>query len=517
MKKSILLTLLGILLGQSLLWAQLSSIQNVKRIKWANADAIREGSEVKGYYFFYITDAAGRKTNEYTLQITDENLKILKEVVFVDDEKLQLIESSFNGTDLIFLFYNEKEKFMEYQVYGADGKKKFSYMRQLTKKEKRYLEMTYLSINDEESNYKGLYPIDGLGFISNMPSREDKDYTFQIDYFGTDNKKQWTYTPTEGAKRFVGDYLGYDNGVVYIEVLKYSGAFDQKPESVILGLSLENGKKLFEIPTDGKFRFYPATLSKLNDGKSFIYGEYFDLNDNIMKDKSKGFAFWSVGPDGKLNEEKYCSWALDLGKYMDVTSKGKIDDFGYMYLHNMVQVEDGTIYAVGEGYKKVASGLGIASKVLSGGRGGISAIKIKITDMILIQFDAQFKVKGAKIYEKKANSLELDAGLEFVSGPLLAKAIRYYTSDGFDYLYTQVSKDKSSFSICYEDYVREKGYKGGTFNSISYYDGKITIDKVNTKSDASKAFVLPGKIGQVLILEYYRKEKRMDLHFEKLN
>ena len=59
-----------------------------------------------------------------------------------------------------------------------------------------------------------------------------------------------------------------------------------------------------------------------------------------------------------------------------------------MYLHNMVQTADGNIYAIGEGFKKVVSGLGVASKILSGGRGGgLAALKIKVTDMILLKFD----------------------------------------------------------------------------------------------------------------------------------
>jgi hypothetical protein len=65
--------------------------------------------------------------------------------------------------------------------------------------------------------------------------------------------------------------------------------------------------------------------------------------------------------------------------------------------------------------------------------------------------------------------------------------------------------------------VRTKDYKGGTFNSITYNEGKVTTDKINTKSDASRTAVLPGKQGQVLILDYYRKAKRLDVHFEKLN
>jgi len=71
--------------------------------------------------------------------------------------------------------------------------------------------------------------------------------------------------------------------------------------------------------------------------------------------------------------------------------------------------------------------------------------------------------------------------------------------------------------FCYSDYVRTKDYKGGTFNSISYNEGKITTDRINTKSDASVSYVLPAKQGQVLIVDYYKKTKILELHFEKLN
>lgn len=516
MKKGIFAIFLLALFGMNSAKAQLSAIENVYKINIRNTDAIKEGSEVKGYYFFYASDKVDKQNYEYTLQITDDNLKKLKEVKFVDDKRVNMLESSFNGTDLIFLFYNKEDKTLDYQVYGADGKKKFNYLRQLTNKEKRYLAATYFVNNNDENNFKGLYPIDGLGFISNMPSREDRDYTFQIDFFSSDKKKQWTYIPTEDAKKFVGDYLGYSNGVVYIEVLKYSGALDQRPESTIIGLSLENGKKLFEISTDSKYRFYPSTMSVLNEGEAYIYGEFFDLNDNIMKAKSKGFGFWKVSATGKIESEKYCSWSLDLGKFLDVNSKGKIDEIGYMFLHNIVQVEDGSIYAIGEGYKKVASALGIASTILGGGNSRLSTTKIRITDMIFIKFDKDFNVKEAKIYDKNSNGIELQSGYDFVSTPLLGKMIKY-TYGGFDYAYTQVNKDKTAFSVCYSDFVREKGYRGGTFNSISYYEGKITTDKINTKSDASRSLILPGKQGQVLIVDYYRKEKKLDMHFEKLN
>ncbi len=494
--------------------AQSLALENVYKASLQNSDAIREGSEVKGYYFFYISDKIDKKTNEYTLRITDASLATLKDIKFQDSKHVSILESSFNGTDLIFLLYNDDERTFEYQTYGADGKRKFTYNRQLSKKEEKYLEATYLNNDDEDQTFKGLYPIDGKGFISNMPSREDKDYTFQVDYFSTEKRKQWTYIPTEGAKRFIGDYLGTANGVVYMEVLKYTGTMDQKPDSYVIGLSEETGKLLFEKKTDNdKYRFYPASMNVV-DGKAYIFGEYYELTANIMKDKSLGFAFVGVDDKGTFTSSKFNSWSLDLGKVLDVSSKGRIDDFGYMYVHNIVQTADGDVFAIGEGYKKQASALGIMSQVATGGR-GMAAVKIRVTDMILIRFDKNFNVKEAKIYEKNDNPQELPQGMGTMSGPLLAKVIKAY--GGFDYAYYQINKDRTGFTVCYTDKVKEKDYKGNTFNAISYNDGKSTVDRINTKSKASKSGIMPAPQGQVLILEYFKKEKKLNAHFEKLN
>src|SRR6185503_5301987 len=144
--------------------------------------------------------------------------------------------------------------------------------------------------------------------------REDKDYTFQVDFFSSEKQKQWTYIPTEGAKKFIGDYLGTFNNVVYLEVLKFSGVFDGKPDSYIVGLSLETGKQLFEKATDSKYRFYPASMSSMN-GKAYIYGEFFNPDGNIAKDKSLGFAFWAIDEKGTVTNEKYCAWDMELGKF----------------------------------------------------------------------------------------------------------------------------------------------------------------------------------------------------------
>jgi len=502
-------------------FAQKLTVENVKKITLRQSNPIKEGSDVKGYYFFYQTDKVSRKVSEFTLDIYDNNLVKLKSVVFEDDNDTKILESSFNGVDLIFMFLKDDQNLLELRVYGADGKQKQVYNKTITKKDKAYIRMMY-NLADDESQFSGLYPIEGKGFIANTPSREDRDYTFNLDYYSTETKKQWTYTPTMEGKRFVADYLGTYNNVVFVELLVYSSNTDGNPESSLLGISLENGKQLFNKKTaTAKTTFYPTSLSVLNDGKAYLYGEYFLPSANINKDHSVGFAFWNIDDKGNVLSEKYNSWSKDMGKYMNVSAEGKIDDFGYMFLHNITQTADGSIYAVGEGYKKVASALGILNNVAAIAGGGfdsrVSVSKMKITDLAVIKFDPTFKVISAKIYPKNSNAFEMPAGSLYASSALLGKAIKY-NYGGFDYEYTQTTKDFSSVSFFYSDYERSKGYKGATFNSITTIaGGKTTTDKIELKSDATSLKVLPAKTGQVLIIEYFRKKKTIDLHFEKIN
>ena len=55
--------------------AQKMSIDNVRKMYSGNFAPIKEGTDVKGYYFFYISDKIDKKTNEYTLHIVDNGLK----------------------------------------------------------------------------------------------------------------------------------------------------------------------------------------------------------------------------------------------------------------------------------------------------------------------------------------------------------------------------------------------------------------------------------------------------------
>lgn len=519
MKKhlSLLLLIALVALQQNSIGQSKLSIENIKSVYLRNSGPIIANEEIKGYFLFYQSDKVDKKTNEYTLQILDENVNKVKDIKFIDSKNIVLMESSYNGSDIMFMFYDKDQKQLDYRVYAIDGKQKFSYQRPIDNKTKNYIDQTFAQ-NTEETQNKSLFSIEDRGFITAIPVRDDGRYTYEVSFYQTDKKKQWTYTPEDEGKWAAAQYLGASDSVAIFEINKKERLLTGKVHSWLMGVYLHNGKKAFEFEANNqeKYNFFPMNIAAVRNSSQFmLMGPYFDKDDRAMKDKSLGLGVWVMNNSGKIVASKYNSWDGEISKHLKVDSRGRVDELGYIYFHKIIQTEDGKIFAVGEGYKKVASALGIASKVLTRGS-GVSTMKMKITDMLLLQFNNKFDITSAQIYDKNSNNIELQAGSEFLGAPTLALMIKYLY-DGFDYAFSQTDKTHSTFSVGYTDYVRSKDYKGLTFNAISYYNNNITTDKINLKTTSSSMRILPAKTGSVMILEYFKKDKRLDMRLEKLN
>src|ERR1700748_2934864 len=100
------------------------SVDKVYSAYLRNSGAISEKGQIKGYFFLYQSDKIDRHTNEYTLQLLDENLNKVKSIKFEDSKKLSLLESAYNGSTISFLFKNEDNKTLDMKIYDFDGKLK---------------------------------------------------------------------------------------------------------------------------------------------------------------------------------------------------------------------------------------------------------------------------------------------------------------------------------------------------------------------------------------------------------
>lgn len=495
------------------------TIEDVRSVYIRNNGEIMDGEELKGYFTFYISDKKDRKTNEYTVQIMDANLNKIKDIVFEDDKNVQILESSYNGESIMFLFYNRKEKTLEYRAYSFEGKMLSTYTKELTRRSKMLIETTYGQKSDDGQN-EALFSVGNTGYVTIYPVKENKYFSYEVNFFFTDRKKQWTYEANEEQEdKFASAmYLGCTDSLVIFEVVKQKRMIGSGgPHSWLVGLNIFSGKKVFEISTEEEdYKFYPMNISTIRGSSNFLLmGTYFEPDGKVMKDASLGLAAWTFNSAGKVVAKKYNSWANDISKYISTSKRGKVDDLGYVFFHKILQTQDGNFFAVGEGYKKVASALGIASAILNRGSGAVSTFKLKITDMVTFKFNEKFEIKDAQIYDKNSNTQEMPSGIEYNSPHVMAVAAKVWGF--FDYDFTSTNKEHSRFSVCYSDYVRSSDYKGRTFNSITYNEGKITTDKIELKSKAKWQKVLPAKEGSVMIIEYFKKDKRLEMRLEKLN
>ena len=515
-----------IIIAASFLWIGIQeisaqaklSIDKVYSAYLRNSGTIMENNQIKGYFFLYQSDKIDKQTNEYTLQILDQNLNKVKDIKFQDSRQISLLEAAYNGNTLAFLFKNAETKTLDMKLYSLEGKLKYTYSREYDNRTDDLMRQ-YATLHTDEGTNQNVFDLGGQGYVSVLPLRDGKQRTYEVDFFSSETKKQWTYIPTDDEEKFAqAEFLGNTDSLIFLEVVKGRRLMTSKKGASLIGLNFITKKKEFEIDAEGTdYKFVPSSVVHLKEtGKILVMGSYFDVNANIAKDASLGLGLYEIDSKGKVLSKTYNSWGGDFAKYLPTNAKGKIDDVGFLYVHKLLKTPNGKLFVVGEGYKRKASAVGIGLAVLSGGRttGSAGVTKIVITDMVMMEFNDKYKVTNATIYDKTQNDAMVSAISDYNSQHAIASWLKMMGS--FDYEFTTGEPDNSSFTVCYSDWVRSSDYKGQTFNAIRYNGSKFTTDKIELKSKASSMKVFPAKAGSLMILEYFKKDKRLDLRLEKL-
>lgn len=494
------------------------SIDKVYSTYLRNSGTIMENKQIKGYFFLYQSDKIDKHTNEYTLQILDENLNKVKDIKFQDSKKLNLLEAAYNGSSLAFLFKNGEDKTLEMKVYDIDGTLKYTYSREYDKRTDDLMKR-YETLHTDEGTNQNVYDLGEEGYASVLPLRDGKLRTYEVDYYSSREKKQWTYTADDEEHYATAEFLGSTDSIIILEVMKKSRALSGKPTAHLVGINFITKKKAFDIDNENdEYTFVSSGVEPVKGtDQIMVFGSYFNKSDNIVKDNSKGLAIYGIDSEGKVLTKTYNSWADDFAKYLPTNSRGKIDNIGYLYIHKVIQMPDGKMFIVGEGFKRQASAGGIAINVLgalAGVRTGVGVTKIVTTDMVMMEFTDKYKIKNATIYDKTNNTVVASS----MSDESSVHAIGMYLkmTGAFDYEFTTVDVDNANFAVCYSDWVRGSDYKGQTFNSIRYNGTKFSTDKIELKSKASSLKVFPAKTGSIMIMEYFKKDKRLDFRLEKL-
>lgn len=519
MKK--LLLLLLVIVSCEYVSAQTLSKTGVTSIRLRNSGAIIQNGHVKGYYQFYNVEKQDRKNNNYLLSVYDENLRRINETNITRPKTYVLVDGVFNGTAFGFLFYDTKQKSVEIISYDNTLKQQGSIIKPIKNTIAQAAFLTLLQGADPSQAYLVSVPDKGFLYYGLI---EGKKYQYDIQFYDNAMKLKW-------YNRASPDAMNYEIAMEAFQNDQYVGSLITKKKNVntrdiesdLLVKNLSTGKTVFRKPlVTSKYSVSLADVYFDEAKNNFIvFGEYYDIDDKELKSQSKGFITLVLDATGKVITEKVNSWAKEISQATPVNDKGKFEGSNTNILfHDMIRTKDGQIFAVGEQYKKAASAAGIASNILAGAAGGYSRasnIQLNIYHMVIFEFNPDYSIKKVHLFEKDKNVVGLPGGMDFVSSKLLS----YYAKSvgGFDYTFSQVASDKSTFVVSYINYDREKGEKGkNVLGSIVYTPEKVfTVDKLALNRKSSDFYVFRAKEGYVMVTEYFKKEKRLDSRLEKIN
>jgi len=404
---------------------------------------------------------------------------------------------------------NRKEREYKLISFDKEGNKGKDVVIPVSKKEIKWLGQMIST-----GNFNMLYPIDNKGFIFNFV-RDNKKIGYSMKYMATDGGKSWEYNSPKDSKKIVSiNPIEANKEVVVALEMSRKSLFSQTVNFRILVIDMKTGKLLFDKDYDRAENPRFITNAFLTEEKNLVLlGEYFEKGKNVMKAKSLGLFAQVLDIQGNKVSDSKVSWKGKIDEMMPPDAKGKKRKREYVFFHDMVRTNDGSYYCIGEKFRKTASALGIANVALGGG-GPVT--QLTITDAVFFKFDKNFDLNNIEVFRKGKS--RAPSVTDFGSPQLNAHFLN--AMGAFDYEFTQIDKDKDRFYSAFIDYERLKGEPNKlAFKAVIYDNGKLKEDKIYLSKSKRriKYRVLPGKMGHVLLMEYNKKKKTIQLHLEKLN
>lgn len=480
--------------------AQSLTKTDVVEVKVRNSGAIIQNGQVKGYYNFYNLEKQDRKNNNYLLSILDENLREINAVNIVRPNTYLLIEAAFNGEAFGFLFYDVRARKLELIAYDKTLKETGKVSKELKNK---FANAAYAYIAQGHAPMQPyLVAVPNQGFLY-YGINEDSKAEYEIEFYSNAMKRTWVSYATKDDYDFENAAEGFvDETYVGSLLMRRKGLLSTDADIDLVVHTVATGKELFRIPmATPKYNLSIAEVFFNKDKQQFtVFGEYFNKGDNVVKGESQGFATVTLDMTGKILSEKANSWSGDIAKLVPAKNKEAYEERDIMF-HEFIRTGDNQIFAVGEQYKRSGTPM---------------AAKLNIYDMVILEFNPDYSVKKVHFFEKDKNSFSLGSVMIF-STKMLSYVAKAY--GGFDFVFSQISPDKSKFVVSYINYDRERGEKAkNVLGSIIYTPEKtFAVDKLTLNRKSSKYFVYRAKEGYVMVSEYFEKEKRIDSRLEKLN
>ncbi len=483
--------------------AQNLSRTGVAKIKVQNTGVIMKQGLVKGYYYFYNVEKKDKKNSSYLLSVVDENLREVNSINIIRPTNYILIESAYNEKAFVFMFFDPKKRSTELISYDNSLTQIGTCFRSTNNPA---ILSSYQNIalgNEAQQRY--LLPVDEEGFVLYQGG--------SITFYDNALKSVWD-SSSKNQKNAAVPSEGFSTSLLLGSIVaQASGSKDVDYDLLVNDMKTGALKFQVSMSTDA-FKVIPNDVSFDSTKQEIvIFGEYFNKNDKALKEQSQGFCYLLYDLDGKLNSSKTIPWT-DISQRAPVNKYGKFDGLNSNILfHEFIHTADGQIFAIGEQYKKVASGAGIGLQALSIAtaaltgyyRSSAASTQINVYNMVVFQFNSDYTLEKVHLFEKNKSQILLPPGATYMSSKLLSYYVK--SRGGFDYRFSQLFPGNETFAVIYLDLMKASK---SLFGSDRLYSGKkfSLVDKIELDRKSTDFSIARAKPGYVLISEYYKKERK---------
>lgn len=492
--------------------AQSAVFEDVVSARLQNTVTIMNNKDIVGYALLYKLEKL-KKAALYRLEILDENLKSIGSNEFEAGKSLEM-ESALYESGQIMLAMKDPSSKAEYNRYVMTFDLKGKQTGNIGYEPEEGRKGMYGKAMAEmmEDFYNGYTNSEGKGFVT-VYQNELKTGGAEVRMIGTNGKLKWSknFTAEKGDRLDMYLLESTANTVIMFSIER-NGLMKRDGAVFLMGLDANNGKQLFKKPMEvGSYAFEPYLFKRDPKGKLKMVSFLSDAEDKILKARILGFNISSIDEKtGELTESKNYLYSSELSNVLEMKTETKSEE-GFMRIHDLSFMKDGSVVAVGEFFRRTVSAMGVASNVLSGGR-GTPVTQITIGDMFLLRFDNAGKAKSLEKIEKGKERVQLPG--DGMSLGLLARwlAMNKY----FGYSYTDESSETGKVTVV----------AGGDFEGENYATAAISFDEnkgfkikkfVAEREKGQRIYVGRGKPGYVLVYKYSAKKKQITMNLEKVS
>lgn len=474
MKKFILVLFLLPVIGS----AQIKNLSRLSSGALEASDIIQDvDHNVKGYVVLFSKGRESKKTYKHEYVILDENLNKVTESEFILGRDYGVfVSAQLYKKKLLLRFFKN-----DYQILDLN-----------TNTAKTVPSDLLGGITFVDDSYR-MMAANKVGFILKKLSDDGNSSSYvKINEETLTKEWEWVYaTQKDKKKRSDVDYLTSDENVIVMLNHYKKNEEDHINDYAIVLLAPATGKVIATTPMPDSDKYaYRVVNTHFEGDKIVISGHFSKKTSNGIPDDTNSKGMFRMKFDkatGKFETTDLVLWDELSGK-MRVDENGFVATKGYLYIHDMMPLSDGSTIVVTETYKRRP---------------------VATNDMYFIHLDNQWKPKTAFEVEKARNSFE---GLQLHSYTIKKNGL-------FDYMdYQTLGTDEFLFLFNDDDKSESKKKKNGRFGAVSFSDGKFDLHLLDLKTESSSRYALNAKRGYVLLFERFDDSKKEpELRLEKIN